>query len=175
MRRSFALELGTGLFVLLGIAAVFFLATQTTNLHNWWGKGGGSYVVTASFSNVGSLKPGAPVTLAGVKVGKVENIKLNQKTLEAVVHMRISSQFDQIPTDSSAAIETKGLLGDQYIGLTPGGSLKSLKNGDTIHFTQPAIVIENLIGQFMSNMSNGKSSGGKSHAKQPIQAPVPQT
>ncbi|MGH8274631.1 MAG: outer membrane lipid asymmetry maintenance protein MlaD [Gammaproteobacteria bacterium] len=175
MRRSFGLELGTGLFVLLGIAAVFFLATQTTNLRNWIGGGGGSYGISASFSNVGSLKAGAPVTLAGVKVGKVEGIRLNQKTLEAVVHMRISARYNEIPTDSSAAIETQGLLGDQYIGITPGGSLKSLQNGDTLHFTQSAIVLENLIGQFMSNLSNGKSSGGKSHAKQTQPPPVPQT
>jgi phospholipid/cholesterol/gamma-HCH transport system substrate-binding protein len=173
MRRSFGLEFGTGLFVLLGIAAVFFLATQTTNLRSWFG-GGGSYVVKASFSNVGGLKAGAPVALAGVKVGKVTQITLNQKTLEAVVKMHILSKFNQIPTDSSASIETHGLLGDQYIGITPGGSLKSLKNGDTIHFTQAALVLENLISQFMSKSA---SNGGKSHAKSPTpqSSPVPQT
>ncbi|MGH8160600.1 MAG: outer membrane lipid asymmetry maintenance protein MlaD [Gammaproteobacteria bacterium] len=174
MRRSFGLELGTGLFVLLGIAAVLFLATQTTNLHNWGG-GGGNYQISASFSNVGGLKPGAPVTLAGVKVGKVTRIKLNQKTLMADVRMSIQDQYNEIPTDSSAAIETHGLLGDQYVGITPGGSLKSLKNGDSIHFTQSALVLENLIGQFMSHMGNSSSSGGKSDAKQATPAPAPQS
>lgn len=156
MRRSFGLELGTGLFVLLGIAAVIFLATQTTNLQ---GLGGGAgYEVKASFTNVGGLNVGAPVTLAGVKVGKVVNIKLNMQTLMAVVTMQISKRFDRIPRDSTAAILTQGLLGDQYIGLIPGGSLKSLQDGDTIHFTQPAIVLENLINQFMSSLA---SPGGK--------------
>lgn len=156
MRRSFGLELGTGLFVLLGIAAVLFLATQTTNLHGI--NGGETYMVKASFTNVGGLNAGAPVTLAGVKIGKVTSIKLDMQALQAVVTMRISTNFNKIPSDSTAAIETHGLLGDQYIGLSPGGSLDSLKNGDTIHFTQPAIVLENLINQFMYKST---SPGGK--------------
>lgn len=162
MRRSYGLEIGTGLFVLLGIAAVLFLATQTTNLHALGG--GATYEVNASFGNVGGLKSGAPVRLAGVKIGKVTGVALDMKSLEAVVHMRIQDRYNQIPTDSTAAIETQGLLGDQYIGITPGGSLKSLKDGDTIHFTQSAIVLENLINQFLFKPP---SSGGKSNAKQP--------
>lgn len=158
MRRSFGLELGTGLFVLLGIGALFFLATQTTNLNTL--QQGQTYRVSASFGNVGGLKQGAPVALAGVTIGKVTKIALDPKTLEAVVTMQIMTRYDEIPTDSSASIQTRGLLGDQYIGITPGGSLKSLKNGDTIHFTQSAIVLENLISQFMFN----KGSGSKSNA-----------
>ncbi len=158
MRRSFGLELGTGLFVLLGIGALFFLATQTTNFNTL--QRGDTYAVTASFSNVGSLKEGAPVALAGVTIGRVSNITLNPKTLQAVVTMRIQRRYDSIPTDSSASIETHGLLGDQYVGISPGGSLKSLTNGDTIHFTQSAIVLENLISQFMFK----KAAGGKSNA-----------
>lgn len=160
MRRSFGLELGTGLFVLLGIGALFFLATQTTNLNTL--QQGPTYKVTASFNNVGGLKQGAPVALAGVTVGRVSNITLDPKTLEAVVTLQIMKRYDEIPTDSSASIQTRGLLGDQYIGITPGGSLKSLKNGDTIHFTQSAIVLENLISQFMfKQASGGKSDAGK--------------
>jgi len=159
MRRSFGLELGTGLFVLLGIGALFFLATQTTNLNSL--QHGASYEVKASFGNVGGLKQGAPVALAGVTIGRVSSISLNPKTLEAVVSMRIEKRYDEIPTDSSASIQTRGLLGDQYIGISPGGSLKSLKDGDKIHFTQSAIVLENLISQFMFNKSSGgKSNGG---------------
>lgn len=156
MRRSFGLEIGTGLFVLLGIAAVLFLATQTTNLH---GLGGGAtYRVSASFTNVGGLHAGAPVRLAGVKIGKVASIRLDMQSLMAVVTMDISAQFDRIPVDSTAAIQTQGLLGDQYVAIIPGGSLKSLEAGDTIHFTQPAIVLENLVNQFMANFA---SPGGK--------------
>lgn len=158
MRRSFGLELGTGLFVLLGIGALFFLATQTTNLNTL--QQGETYRIDASFGNVGGLKQGAPVALAGVTIGRVSKIALDPKTLEAVVTMQIMKRYDDIPTDSSASIQTRGLLGDQYIGITPGGSLKSLKNGATIHFTQSAIVLENLISQFMFN----KASGGKSNA-----------
>src|SRR5699024_8942218 len=97
MRRSFGLEIGTGLFVLLGIAAVIFLATQTTNLHALGG--GKTYTVTASFTNVGGLNNGAPVAMAGVKIGKVTNIKLDMKSLQAVVTMQIDSRYNEIPTD----------------------------------------------------------------------------
>ena len=160
MRRIFGLEIGTGLFVLLGIGALFFLAFETTNLSNLGG--GQIYAVTADFNNVGGLKQGAPVELAGVRIGRVTRIRLDPKTLQAVVTLHIEDRYNQIPTDSSASIQTQGLLGDQYIGISPGGSLQSLKNGDTIHFTQSAIVLENLISQFMFN-SKGSSSGGKSH------------
>ncbi|MDN5864682.1 MAG: outer membrane lipid asymmetry maintenance protein MlaD [Gammaproteobacteria bacterium] len=156
MRRSFGLEIGTGLFVLLGIAAVIFLATQTTNLEAL--NAGATYEVNASFTNVGGLNAGAPVTLAGVKIGQVTGIRLDMQSLQAVVTMRISKRFDRIPADSTAAIETQGLLGDQYVGIIPGGSLDSLKGGDTIHFTQPAIVLEKLINQVMANFA---SPGGK--------------
>ncbi|MGH8224935.1 MAG: outer membrane lipid asymmetry maintenance protein MlaD [Gammaproteobacteria bacterium] len=162
MRRSYGLEIGTGLFVLLGILAVLFLATQTTNLHALGG--GETYEVQASFGNVGGLKSGAPIMLAGVKIGKVTGVELNMKSLEAVVRMRIQERYNEIPTDSTAAIETQGLLGDQYVGITPGGSLNSLKDGDTINFTQSAIVIENLINQFLFK---SPSSGDKSDAQKP--------
>lgn len=159
MRRTFGLELGTGLFVLLGIGALFFLATQTTNLQNLGH--GPTYRVTASFGNIGGLKVGASVALAGVQIGRVSNIDLNPKSLEAVVTMQIDKRYDEIPTDSSASILTRGLLGDQYIGITPGGALQSLKSGDTIHFTQSAIVLENLISQFMFKQASSGGSGAK--------------
>lgn len=159
MRRTFGLEIGTGLFVLLGIGALFFLALEATNLNSL--HTGETYAVTAEFSDVGGLKEGAAVSLAGVRIGRVASITLDPKSLEAVVKMRIEKRYDQIPTDSSASIQTRGLLGDQYIGISPGGSLESLKDGDKIHFTQSAIVLENLISQFMFNSKS--SSGGKSN------------
>ncbi len=161
MRRTFGLEIGTGLFVLLGIGALFFLAIKTTNMNSLGG--GETYTVTADFNNVGGLKQGASVSLAGVGIGRVASIKLDPKSLEAVVTMKIEKRYDEIPTDSSASIQTRGLLGDQYIGISPGGSLKSLKNGDRIHFTQSAIVLENLISQFMFNKG---ASGSKSNGNQ---------
>lgn len=162
MRQTFGLEISTGLFVLLGIGALFFLAIKTTNLGSL--SNGATYAVTADFDNVGGLKQGAAVDLAGVRIGRVVNIKLDPKSLQAVVTLNIEDRYDQIPTDSSASIQTRGLLGDQYIGISPGGSLKSLQNGSTIHFTQSAIVLENLISQFMFNSKS--SSGGKPHDKQ---------
>lgn len=158
MRRSFGLELWTGLFVLFGIGALFFLATQTTSF-NGFGQAAG-FKVTASFGNIGGLKVGAPVALAGVPIGRVTGIDLNQKSLDAVVTMRIERRYNEIPLDSRASILTRGLLGDQYVAITPGGSLKSLANGDRIEFTQSAIVLENLIGQFLFNQA---SSGGSKH------------
>lgn len=161
MRRTFGLELWTGLFVLFGIGALFFLATQTTNLHNL--NQGPGYSVTASFGNIGGLKAGAPVALAGVSIGRVTAIDLDPKSLDAVVTMRIGQRYNEIPVDSSASILTRGLLGDQYVGITPGGSLKSLKGGDKIQFTQSAIVLENLISQFMFKQasSGGSKNGGQ--------------
>ena len=147
MRQTRAVEFGTGLFVLIGMAALFFLTTQTT--------GGGDfsatdvYSVEARFENVGSLKPRAPVAMAGVTIGRVTNIEFDPNALDAVVTFVIDSQYDQIPDDTDASILTAGLLGSQYIGLQPGGSDIYLEEGSEILFTQSAIVLENLIGKFL--------------------------
>lgn len=159
MRRTFGLELGTGLFMLLGLGALFFIATQATNFSGL--SSGPAYTVTAAFNNVGGLKKGAAVELGGVRIGTVGAIRLDPKSLQALVTLRIDKRYNEIPTDSSAGILTRGLLGDQYVGITPGGALKSLKNGATIHFTRSAIVLEKLIGQFLFNKA---PSGGNSHA-----------
>ena len=147
MRQTRAVEFGTGLFVLIGMSALFFLTTQTT--------GGGDfsatdvYAVEARFQNVGSLKPRAPVSMAGVTIGRVTNIEFDPNALDAVVTFVIDSQYDQIPDDSDASILTAGLLGSQYIGLQPGGSDIYLEEGSEVLFTQSAIVLENLIGKFL--------------------------
>jgi phospholipid/cholesterol/gamma-HCH transport system substrate-binding protein len=156
MRQTRTIEISTGLFIILGFVALFFLATRTTNIGAYGDTGG--YTVSASFTNVGGLKIRAPVTLAGVAVGRVTGITLDPKTFNAIVSMRINSHYDQIPDDSSASILTSGLLGEQYIGLTVGGSDTFLKNGGKIQFTQSAIILENLIGQFLFNKA---SSGSK--------------
>ena len=156
MQQTRAVELGTGLFVLLGLAALFFLTTQTTG--NQAFSGGDSYEVTARFENVGSLKIRAPVSMSGVTIGRVTGIEFDSASLEAKVTFIINNEFDQIPDDSDAAIQTSGMLGSQYIGLQPGGSDLYLEEGSEIQFTQSAIVIENLISKYLFNQGSDSGS-----------------
>jgi phospholipid/cholesterol/gamma-HCH transport system substrate-binding protein len=151
MRSTRTVEVSTGLFVLLGFAALFFLVTQIT--HRELSIKGSSYEVMAQFENVGSLKPGAAVSMAGVTVGRVDSIVFDQQVYKAVVRMRINSQYNRIPKDSDASIMTSGLLGGQYIGITAGGSDEFLKGGDRIELVQDALVLENLINQLVATMS----------------------
>lgn len=162
MQQSRAMEVTTGLFVLLGFAALFFLVTQITNRElNLSGK---TYEVRANYENIGSLKVGAPVSMSGVTVGRVESIGYDQNIYKAVVHMRINSQFDKIPEDSDAAIMTAGLLGGQYIGVTAGGSEQFLKDGSQFQVVQDALVLENLINQLVANFAGGKNNGSSNGA-----------
>lgn len=157
-RPSYAI--GTGLFILLGFAALAYLATQTTsvvNLHR-----GDSYTIKARFGNIGQLKDRAPVKIAGVRIGAVQSIQLEPQRMDALVVLSIDKQYNDIPDDSSAAIFTSGLLGDQYVGIEPGGSPDVLHNGDEMLLTQSAMSIENLIGKFMVN--GGPKPGGSSSA-----------
>ena len=144
-RRSF--QIGTGLFILLGFSALAYLATQTTSVANY--RQGDSYVIKAKFSNIGQLKVRAPVKLAGVRIGSVQSIELDQKTLDARVGIGIDRQFAEIPDDSAAAIFTSGLLGDQYVGIQPGGSPVMFKDGDEVILTQSSMQLEDLIGKFL--------------------------
>jgi phospholipid/cholesterol/gamma-HCH transport system substrate-binding protein len=147
MRQTRAIELGTGLFVLLGFAALFFLVTQITNRQ--FGLGDDGYRLVASFEQVGGLKPGAPVSMSGVTIGRVEAIDYDFSEYRARVTMRVDRGFDRIPDDSDAGILTAGLLGGQYVGIGPGSSETFLADGDQIQFTQSAIVLENLISKFL--------------------------
>ena len=147
MKQTRAIEFGTGLFVLLGFAALFFLVTQITSRGIVWHED--SYGLVARFQNVGSLKVGAPVSMGGVTVGRVENIDFDTSDYRAVVRLRIGSHYAHIPSDSDAAIFTAGLLGGQYVGITPGGAETYFKNGDQIELTQSAVVLENLISKFL--------------------------
>lgn len=147
MQQSRTMEIGTGLFALLGIGALFFLTTQTTGRDDF--NVDDTFAVTARFDNVGSLKPRAPVSMSGVTIGRVTDIHFDEESLEAVVTFVIDSQYDQIPDDSDASILTSGLLGSQYIGLTAGGSPFSLEDDSEILFTQSAILLENIIGKFL--------------------------
>jgi phospholipid/cholesterol/gamma-HCH transport system substrate-binding protein len=166
MRPTRSLELGTGLFVVLGFAALAFLTTQLPASGLKVGNKSG-YHVTAEFDNIGDLKGGSPVTMAGVRIGEVESIGFDPKSFKAVAKLRIDNQFNQIPEDSDASIQTQGLLGGKYIGLGPGGSDTFLKEGSRIEFTQSAIVLESLVNKFFANMASSKSddsSGGGSAA-----------
>jgi phospholipid/cholesterol/gamma-HCH transport system substrate-binding protein len=162
MRATRSLEIGTGLFVILGLAALFFLTTQlpSNGLKLSFGKAPG-YEVTAEFDNIGNLKVGAPVRMAGVRIGDVTAIGFDTQSYRADVHLRIYPQFSQIPEDSYASIETEGLLGSQYVGISPGGLSTYLKNDSQILQTQSAIVLESLINKFFANYSNsGGTAGG---------------
>ncbi len=149
MRQNRATEVGTGLFVLLGMGALFFLTTQTTGRNDF--SNTETYVVEARFENVGSLKKRSPVAMSGVTIGRVTDIRFDGVSLEAVVTLVIDSRYDQIPDDSDASILTAGLLGSQYVGLQAGGAETYLEDGSELYFTQSAIVLENLIGKFLVN------------------------
>jgi phospholipid/cholesterol/gamma-HCH transport system substrate-binding protein len=142
------IETLVGLFVLLGLAGLVFLALQAANLTSFGASKG--YLVTARFDNIGGLKPRSPIRSAGVTIGRVTSIALDPKTYQGVVSMEIDSHV-QFPKDSSAKILTAGLLGDQYIGIEPGSSDENLAAGGRISQTQSAVVLENLIGQLVTS------------------------
>ena len=157
MQQTRSVEVGTGLFVLLGMGALFFLSTQTTGGDDF--SAAEVFTVEARFENIGSLRTRAPVAMSGVTIGRVTSIEFDPVSLEAVVQFVIDSRFDQIPDDSDATILTSGILGSQYIGLQAGGSPMYLEDGSEIMFTQSAILLENLIGKFL--VSSGSDSGEK--------------
>jgi phospholipid/cholesterol/gamma-HCH transport system substrate-binding protein len=142
------LDLWVGIFAVVGIGAMLFLSLKVANLASF--TAADTYQVNAKFENIGGLKVRAPVKSAGVVVGRVGEIRFDNESFEAVVAMNIDSRF-QFPKDSSAKILTSGLLGEQYIGITAGGDSANLKSGDVLKLTQSAVVLENLIGQFLYN------------------------
>ncbi|GAA0755644.1 outer membrane lipid asymmetry maintenance protein MlaD [Ideonella azotifigens] len=156
-----SIEILVGLFVLLGAAAIVFLALKAANLASFSSTEG--YQVKARFDNIGGLKPRAPVRSAGVNVGRVKSITLDPATYQGLVTLEINKGV-QFPKDSSAKILTAGLLGDQYVGIEPGADDKNLAAGDVIKQTQSAVVLENLIGQFLFNKAAdaGADSAGDS-------------
>jgi phospholipid/cholesterol/gamma-HCH transport system substrate-binding protein len=160
MRANRTLEIGTGMFVALGFAALFFLTTQlpSTGLRLAGSKSG--YHITAEFDNIGDLKVGSPVTIAGVRVGDVSRIHFDPKSFKAVVALRIDNQYNEIPDDSFASIQTQGLLGGKYIGFSPGGSDTNFKEGSRVEQTQSAIVLESLINKLFANFADKAGSGG---------------
>ena len=152
MKRSGSVDFVTGLFVLLGLGAMFWLTVETSNYKAY--KTTAGFTVTARFSNIGSLKVRAPVTMAGVTVGRVVRIDFDKQRYQALVTMRINPDFDNLPADTSASIQTSGLLGEKYIGLEPGADIEFLKDGSEISFTQSAIVLETLVSKYLFNKAD---------------------
>lgn len=159
------LEVWVGVFVALGLLALGMLAFQVGNLTMT--DVGNAYQVNARFDNIGGLRVKSPVTMAGVRVGRVVGINFDNERYQAVVTMNIDGRFNRIPTDTSAAILTSGLLGEQYVGLEPGGMEQYLTDGDTLQLTQSAVILEKLIGQFLFNQA--ADPGGSA-----APAPLPQ-
>ncbi|MGZ3157533.1 MAG: outer membrane lipid asymmetry maintenance protein MlaD [Burkholderiaceae bacterium] len=145
MQRK-SLDIWVGLFVLLGAASLMFLALKAGNMSSL--SFGQTYAVITKFDNIGGLKPQAPVKSAGVVVGRVGEIRFDDKSFQATVTLNLETRY-KFPKDSSAKILTSGLLGEQYIGLEPGGDTQNLAAGDSIKMTQSAVVLENLISQFL--------------------------
>ncbi len=152
MKRQFV-EIIVGLFVIAGVVALLFLSLKVSNLNSVAVTD--PYQVNARFDNIGSLKVRAPVTMAGVKIGRVNEIRLDSASYQAEVVMDISGEYKNLPVDSSASINTQGLLGEQFVSLEPGGQQEYLANGDHIRLTQSAVVLENLIGELLFSNSQG--------------------
>ena len=153
MERSF-IDLWVGILVASGIAALLFLALKAGNVDSIISSEG--YFVSAEFDNIGGLKAKAPVKSAGVIVGRVDNVSFSNQSLRALVQLKLDKQF-QFPKDSSVSILTSGLLGDQFVGIDPGGALENLQEGDRIRITQSAIVLEKVIGQFLYGKMSEKN------------------
>ena len=153
MKRT-AIDIWVGIFVAAGFAGLLFLALKVGNLASF--STSQAYQVHAKFANIGGLKVRAPIKSAGVVVGRVSDIKFDNESYEAIVTFNVDAQY-KFPSDTSAKILTSGLLGEQYVGLEAGGAEKMLKEGDKLRLTQSAVVLENLISQFLFN----KAAEGK--------------
>ena len=154
MRSNRSIEIGTGLFVLLGFVSLLFLTTQLPSSGLKLAQAKTGYHISAAFDNVGDLKVGAPVSMAGVTLWEVDSVRIDWTTYKAVVSMRIDAKYNKIPDDSDASIQTQGLLGGKYVGIGAGGAETFLKEGSQITLTQSALVLENLINKFFSGQAS---------------------
>ena len=164
--RTRSLELAVGGFLIIGIAALFFLAIKVSGLSSELSQP--SYKVYVHFQNIGGLTVRSKVTMSGVTIGRVADIELDKKRLNAKVSLEIFNDVNEISTDAVASILTAGLLGEKYIGIVPGADDTFIKHGDEIEQTQSALVLEDLIGKFLFNKATeDKSSKGESAATTP--------
>ena len=173
MQATRAIEIWVGLFVAIGLIALFFVAMQVSNLGEFH-SAEGSYIVRAHFNNIGGLRVRAPVSMAGVTVGRVEHIGFDDQRYEAVVEMRIDPAYKNFPEDTSASILTAGLLGEQYVGLSAGGSEEYLQDGDEIELTQSAMILEQLISRFLFNKAEEGKKTESAASPSPIATPAVQ-
>lgn len=150
------IEITVGVFVAAGLAALFMLAMKVSNLSTLNEKDG--YEIVARFENIGGLKAQAPINAGGVRIGRVVAITYDQETYEAEVHMTINRKYNKIPRDTTAAIYTAGLLGEQYVSLEPGGAMEYLQDGDRVELTQSALILEELVGQFLFEQASAGTS-----------------
>ncbi|GHC03923.1 outer membrane lipid asymmetry maintenance protein MlaD [Thermomonas carbonis] len=172
--RGPRLEFAVGAFLLLALASLLVLALASTNRQ--FGFGGSTYPLVAKFTQLGQLRANAPVKIGGVVVGQVSKIDLDPKTFQSVVTLSIDGRYQELSADTSAGIFTSGLLGESYIGLSPGGDPESLKPGDEIAFTQPAVDLLQLVGKYM--FSGGGTPAGDDAATEapadPAALPAPE-
>lgn len=145
-----------GLFVAIGIGALFFMAMKISNISGI--SDNESYTISAAFENSGGLKVKSPVVVGGVRVGRVVAISLDQKKFQSIVKMKIDAQYNQFPEDTTASIFTAGLLGEQYVSLEPGGMDELLVDKSMIEITQSALVLEEIIGQFLFKDKNTETA-----------------
>jgi len=165
--RGPRLEFAVGAFLLLALASLLVLAVASTNQR--FGMGGGEYVLKARFSQIGQLRPQAPVKIGGVVIGQVADIQLDPVKYDSVVTLALDGKFKDLPADTSAGIFTSGLLGESYIGLQPGGDPDVLNSGDEIVFTQPAVDLIQLVGKYM--FSGGGNNAGSADDAPGAEAP----
>ena len=158
MMNRRTIDMWVGVFVMIGFGALLFLALKVANLASF--SAAESYQIKAKFDNIGGLKIRAAVKVAGVVIGRVSDVRFDNETFEAVVSFSVDKRY-QFPRDTSAKILTSGLLGEQYIGLAAGGDTVNLKDGDTLKLTQSAVVLENLISQFLYSKAADSKEGGK--------------
>ena len=147
MTRDRKIEAAVGLFVAVGLAGLLVLAVRVGNLTLQTDSG--SYQVTARFENIGGLRARAPVSMSGIRIGQVVALRFDPETYEAVATLEIDGRFDRVPIDSSASVFTAGLLGEQYVSISPGAEEEFLATGDEIGLTQSAMILERLIGRFL--------------------------
>lgn len=164
MFRNSIIEFWVGLFLLLGIAGLVVLAFKVSGLSTTIGEK--TYSIYATFDNVGGLKVRSQVAMAGVRIGEVSKIELDEKTFRAKVTMKIISTFNEIPADSSASILTEGLLGSNYISISPGFDETFLKEGSQMVETHSALILENLIGQFLYSKREDSAANDSSNKQE---------
>ncbi|HKN78573.1 MAG TPA: outer membrane lipid asymmetry maintenance protein MlaD [Lysobacter sp.] len=176
--RGPRLEFAVGAFLLLALASLLVLALASTN--NKWGFGGHSYPLKARFSTIGQLRVSAPVKIGGVVVGQVSDVSLDPQKFDSIVTLSIDERYKDLPSDTSAGIFTAGLLGESYVGLSPGGDIETLKPGDEITLTQSAVDLMQLVGKYMfagggtPAAANAKPAAA-STSSTPSDAPTEQT